>query len=316
MPFPLVTDAEIIARRGPKNALNPHEPYHCFVEREVSRFGVLEDTGVVLLTNRECPFRCLMCDLWRNTLDERVPAGAISTQIDFALARLPPVRHVKLYNSGNFFDAQAIPPEEFPEIAKRLGSMQTVIVENHPRLCNESCTQFRDLLPDSVELEIAIGLETIHPEVLERLNKRMTVDDFSRAVEFLRQRNIPTRAFVLLRPPFLAEEEAVDWALRSIEFAFSRGVRCCSVIATRAGNGIMEDLQWEDLFSPPQLSSLERVLETALSWNSGRVFADLWDAARLRSCPTCRESRRKRIEVMNQTQQIPSPVSCSCRGLE
>jgi len=28
-----------------------------------------------------------MCDLWQNTLDETVPAGAIAGQIDFALGQ-------------------------------------------------------------------------------------------------------------------------------------------------------------------------------------------------------------------------------------
>ena len=36
-------------------------------------------------------------------------------------------------------------------------------------------------------LEIAMGLETVHPEVLRRLNKRMTLDDFERATTFLLQ---------------------------------------------------------------------------------------------------------------------------------
>ena len=58
-----------------------------------------------------------MCDLWRNTLDETVPPGAIATQIRSALEQLPPVRQVKLYNAGSFFDPAAIPPAEDAGIA-------------------------------------------------------------------------------------------------------------------------------------------------------------------------------------------------------
>ncbi len=47
--------------------------------------GEIVPTATVFLTNRECPWRCLMCDLWRNTTIETVPAGAISGQIDYAL---------------------------------------------------------------------------------------------------------------------------------------------------------------------------------------------------------------------------------------
>ena len=48
-----------------------------------------------------------MCDLWRHTLDEPTPDGAIPKQIEFALERLPQASVVKLYNTGKFFDSAA-----------------------------------------------------------------------------------------------------------------------------------------------------------------------------------------------------------------
>ena len=137
---------------------------------------------------------------------------------------------------------EAIPREDHAAIAARVSGFRTVIVENHPQLCGDDCLRFRDLLPADTEFEIAIGLETIHPDVLPRLNKRMTLDDFTRAADFLRRGGIHVRAFILLRPPFLTEDEGIEWALRSIDFAILHGVRCCSIIPTRGGNGIMEQL--------------------------------------------------------------------------
>ena len=60
-----------------------------------------------------------MCDLWKNTLTETVPVGAIPAQIEYALARLPAARVIKLYNSGSFFDPRAIPVADYPAIARR-----------------------------------------------------------------------------------------------------------------------------------------------------------------------------------------------------
>src|SRR5262245_44507717 len=139
-------DARILALRGQKNVVDPSRPYSFLVEPERTREGTVEDTAVVFLTNRQCPFRCLMCDLWKNTTDQRVPDGAIAAQIEYALARLPPARHVKLYNAGNFFDAQAIPLADWPRIAELLEPFRTVIVESHPRLIGRRCLDFRDLL--------------------------------------------------------------------------------------------------------------------------------------------------------------------------
>ncbi|MCA9056229.1 MAG: radical SAM protein, partial [Planctomycetaceae bacterium] len=144
---PRFDDQAIIAARPARNLVSPWQPYHSLVEDERTADGTVEPVGTIFLTNRECPFHCLMCDLWKNTLTERVPTGAIPAQIDAALAALPPVRHVKLYNSGNFFDAQAIPPEDHAAIASRLHGMRTVIVENHPRLCGDVCGEFAARLP-------------------------------------------------------------------------------------------------------------------------------------------------------------------------
>ena len=48
-----------------------------------------------------------------------------------------------------------------------------------------------------------MGLETAHPEVLAGLNKRMTLDQFSTAANFLRRNGIDLRVFILVQPPFM-----------------------------------------------------------------------------------------------------------------
>jgi archaeosine synthase beta-subunit len=306
------SDQDILAARGPKADVDLRRPYAFFVEPEYSAAGRLEDVATIFLSNRECPFRCLMCDLWKNTTDVRVPVGAIPEQIDYALAQLPTAKHIKLYNSGNFFDPQAIPIEDYPAIAERLQQFETVIVENHPKLCTDRCVAFRDLIRG--EFEIAIGLETVHPQVLERLNKRMTVEDFAGAAAFLRKNGIHVRAFILLRPPFLTEDEGLHWAIQSLDFAFQVGVRCCTVIPTRAGNGIMEQLQRQGDFAPPRLKSLESVMAAGFATGRGRVFVDLWDIEKLFDCQPCGPRRRDRLRAMNESQKLLPPVCCQVCG--
>jgi radical SAM enzyme (TIGR01210 family) len=308
----LPSESEVVAARAPKNRVDPLVPWAALVEPERAANGQVVQVATIFLTNRECPLRCLMCDLWKNTTDQTVPAGAIPAQIDHALARLPPAQHVKLYNSGNFFDPLAIPPGDHAAIAQRLAAFAHVIVENHPRMCGRECLQFRDRLSSS--LEIALGLETVHPVVLPALHKRMSLADFDRAAEFLVANDIAIRAFILLRPPLLSEDEGIEWALRSIERAFNVGVSCCSVIPTRAGNGIMEQLERDRRFAPPTLASLESVLQTGIEMGRGRVFADLWDADRLESCSRCAPRRIERLRQMNLTQCVLPPVECDCEA--
>ncbi len=306
----LQTVAKIDLARAPKNDVSVDRSYAFFVEAEHTADGVVENVATIFLANRECPYRCLMCDLWRNTTDVSVPRGAIPRQIDYALDRLPPAQHVKLYNSGNFFDAKAIPRADFPPIARRVGSFKTVIVENHPNLCRGQCLDFRDLLP--TKLEIAMGLETVHPKVLPALGKRMTLADFERATQFLTRHEIAVRAFILLPAPFLDDDEGTAWAIRSMEFAFAAGVNCCSLIPTRADSGVMRRLSDQGLLHPARLASLEVAQEAGLQLRRGRVFVDLWDVERLASCQQCGAWRIARLRNMNLTQKVPPAISCNC----
>lgn len=306
----LINDQWIVSTRGRKNQVDQQKPYGWLVEKERTISGSIEDTGIIFLTNRECTFRCLMCDLWKNTTDEPVSAGSIPMQIRFALDKMPGVKHIKLYNSGSFFDTGAIPEGDYKEIAELLRNIETVIVECHPRLINEKCLRFRDMLVP--ELHVAMGLETMNPDVLKMLNKYMTLDDFGNSVSFLTKNGIPSRAFILLRPPLLSETEGIYWAERSIDFAFGAGTECCSVIPVRSGNGAMDELLKKGHFHPPDIHSLESVLEYGIRLNAGRVFADTWDLGQFSGCDKCLEKRTERLVSMNLSQEIVPPVECKC----
>jgi len=312
-------DHFVLTHRGAKNLVDPHRAYASVWEEELAASGELVPTAVVFLTNRECPFRCVMCDLWTNTLDEVVPRGAVAHQIRTALADLPSVRQIKLYNAGSFFDPQQIPSEDDEEIAGAVAGFERVIVEAHPAFLSgayaDRCRRFQSLV--SGRLEVAIGLETAHPEVVARLNKRMTLDGFRRAADFLHRHDIALRVFVLLSPPFMPAGEAVEWARRSIDLAAECGATACSVIPTRGGNGAMEALGGE--FVPPRLTDLESVIEYGLGHRGAgpfgpagmRVFADLWDIERFFACH-CSPARAARLAAMNREQRVPERVACLC----
>ncbi len=305
----------ILEKRPARHALDESRPYAFLVEPEAAASGgEPAQVTTIFLTNRECPWRCLMCDLWRNTLEHSVSPGSITEQIRYALENLPSAprenAHLKLYNAGSFFDPKAIPPEEYPDIARLSAAFSRTIVEAHPALVGRRCLEFRDLLTG--QLEVAMGLETAHPEILERLNKRMTLEQFRSAARFLRQHEIDLRVFILVRPPWLSEEEGVEWAKRSIDFAFDCGATVCSLIPTRAGNGALEALAESNEFTPPSLASLERALEYGLERKTGRVYADVWELEKFFRCPDCSQARADRIREMNASQQTLAKIRCPC----
>jgi uncharacterized Fe-S cluster-containing MiaB family protein len=366
--------AWIVAQRPPRVEGDPFKPHAFFTEEERAASGRIVRSAAILLTNKECPWRCLMCDLWKNTLTRAVPPGAIPRQIDHALSRLAvaqvskpavspisksaarrtspargvvepfasletcdtadlevcatsgrPVQRfprfathsllpeqIKLYNSGSFFDPAAIPLADYPAIARCVSFAQHLVVESHPRLVGEKVLAFRDLLAGS--LEVALGLETVHPEVLPKLNKKFELSHFAQSAGFLRKAQITVRAFVLVKPPFLSEAEGLEWAVKSAEFAFDCGATVVSLIPTRLGNGALERLMEAGEFAPPRLATLERAQELTLDLRGGRVFADTWNLDEFSACPACLEQRRQRLHAINLRQETLPPIACPvCR---
>ncbi len=305
-------DRWIRSHRAPKSQVDPRFPNGFFSEWERSSQGNVEKTSTVLLCNRECSFTCLMCDLWKHTTDKELAPGLIPSQIRYALARLPVAKLLKLYNSGSFFDPGAIAVEDYPEISSLAEEFDRVLVESSTSFLDENVLKFKDMI--SADLQVAIGLEIAHPQVLLSLNKQMTLDDFQRGVEFLGENDISTRAFILVRPPFLSEEEGVEWACRSIDFAFACGVDICSVIPVRSGNGGLDFLAAKGYFQEPVIHSLEQVLDYGVSFEKGNVFADLWDIERFSHCENCFEVPEGKTGKMNLRQRVQAPdIPCACK---
>jgi hypothetical protein len=177
-------------------------------------------------------------------------------------------------------------------------------------------------------LEVAMGLETVHPEALAMLNKQMTVELFLQAAQILAREKVALRVFLLVRPPSLTEMEGVEWAKRSLDVALCQArAEVVCVIPTRAGNGAMEALQATGQWQPPTLASLEEATDYGVALcqhrqhhqhhrgENQRVFADLWDVEKFYDCPHCGPLRKARLERINETGQTVPPVLCPwCNG--
>ena len=320
-------DRFVLDRRPTRRRHDPWRYQGLLIEDEPTAAGALATVATVFLTGRECPWRCVMCDLWRYTTEEDTPVGAIPAQLDQLLAGLdarpeePSPTVVKLYNAGSFFDPRAVPVSDYHAIAARLAEFDHVVVESHPALVGPRIDRFREALDQeacpqdrSIGLEVAIGLETAHADSLARLHKRMTIDDFRRASDYLKAREVALRVFLLVHPPFIPRAEREESLTSSVDLAWQCGASAVSLIPTRSGNGAMEALAEGGLFEPPTLRDLERAVEIARSRARGRVFADLWDLDRLATCPRCFFERAERLRLQNLQQSGLPPIPCDACG--
>lgn len=269
----------------------------------------------LFLRGSECRFHCTMCDLWQYTHIEPTGLGDIPAQIRQGLSDLssvtPTPAWLKLYNASSFFDSKNVPVEDLPWIARLVSVMQRVIVENHPRLTDRAPLAAFSEQIQPARLELAMGLETVHEQVLQQLNKQMTVADFRAAVGKCHTENVSVRAFVLLQTPWLDQSSALHWCQATVDAARDMGVQHVSVIPMRGGNGTIERLAQAGQFTAPTAAMLEEILARNLSCSDSLVTVDLWDWDKLRGkCAECSEPRRLRLLEMNLKRRAQPAIRC------
>jgi radical SAM enzyme (TIGR01210 family) len=305
-------DRRIRDLRPPKLHADPYVAHGALIEEERRPDSTLERALTVFLTGAECPFTCSFCDLWRFTLDGPSPPGALTTQVTKILATLdtPLPDRLKLYNASNFFDTRAVPPEDAVAIATLGRTFAAVTVESHARTIGPATLEFaRQVAP--ARLEVAAGLETIHPVAAAQLNKRLDLSQFDSAARFLLENDIELRVFVLLGAPHVPADESIEWTVRTVEYAVERGASIVSIIPVRGGNGELERLQTIGLFTPPTLSQLETALDRCLAFPKAVVTADLWDVERLSRCERCTPARVERLRRVNVTSRAEPRIACT-----
>lgn len=304
-------DRRIRALRPSKPFVDPFTPHGTLLEDERRPDGSVERTLTVFLAGAECSFTCSFCDLWQWTIDGPTPVGAIPAQLESVLAPLDALApdRVKLYNASNFFDRRAVPPGDLPRIAALVSPFSAVTVESHASTIGPGTLDFARQIAG--RLEVAMGLETIHPAAAKALNKRLDLERFDQAARCLADSGIDVRVFVLLGAAHVPPDESVDWTVRTVAYAGERGARMVSIIPVRGGNGELERLQALGDFTPPRLRQLELALDACISVSSCVVTADLWDIERLSGCTECRHGRIARLKQINLTGRAPAPVDCA-----
>ena len=315
---PATTDQRIRALRPPKPYVDPYSAHGSVIEEERRPDGTIERALTVFLSGAECPFTCSFCDLWRYTIDGPTPNGALPSQLEAVIAtlRAPLPDRVKLYNASNFFDRRAVPAADVPTIARLVRGFRGVTVESHANTIGTAAIDFARQLTTNARLEIAMGLETIHPVAAARINKRLDLARFDRAARFLADNQIDLRVFVLLGVPDIPAAETVEWTVRSVAHAAERGAAVVSIIPVRGGNGEMERRQLAGEFTPPTFAQLEESLDRCLTMDVGRtvVTADLWDAERISACAHCRSARIERLRRLNVSGRVEPRVACPLCG--
>src|SRR3989475_2049936 len=145
---------------------------------------------------------------------EDAPADILH-QLDAVLRKQESQPMVKVYTSGNFFDDHEVSPEVREAILKGLGERcDKVIVETLSHMLRAE--QVEQAMHHVDELEIALGLESTNDRVLRfAVNKMWGLKEHAHATQLAHAAGATVKTYLLIKPPFLTEQEAIEDAVRS-----------------------------------------------------------------------------------------------------
>ena len=240
----------------------------------------------------------------------------ITKQFDVAVKEIGNVPFLKLYTSGSFLDECEVPGEAVEHILKHCSDAGVrLLFESRPEYVTPA--RLGNLLTINENLEIAIGLESSNDRILRySINKGFTVADYQRAAELLNEKGIDLRSYVLLKPPFLSEAEAVKDSKSTIEYA-SKFSTTVSLNPVNVQKGTLVEKLWRNwAYRPPWLWSVLEVLKAA-DTNGKKLVCDPTGGGKERgahNCGRCDEVILDSIRTYSLSQnksRLGSP-NCDC----
>jgi hypothetical protein len=228
--------------------------------------GRILDTLTVIFRSGGCSWnRCRMCgyrherypDLARDELAERLIRQVRWVKENF---RDEDYQVLKVFTSGSFFDPDEVPPAARRTVAEAFRG-KVVIAETRPEYVDaEVLREFREGIDTGAwarPLSVAVGLETTNDFIRERsIDKGFTYADFLRAAAAARTAGVGTKAYLLMKPPFLTERDMV----RSIRDVSSVADSISMNLCTVQGRTEVERLWKQHAYRPPYLWSVLDVL--------------------------------------------------------
>ncbi|MCI4347664.1 MAG: TIGR01210 family radical SAM protein, partial [Thermoplasmata archaeon] len=165
------------------------------------------------------------------------------------------------------------------------------------------------------------GLESAQPEILQRfVNKGSPPSEYFAAAERLRSYRVRAKAYLLLKPPYLTEREAIEDVVTSVRQAGPR-FDALSINPVHIQNGtVVEWLYRRGRYRPPWLWSLAEVMRRASADRGASRLVTFPTAGGLargpHNCGSCDASVLAALEEASLSQRFEGldGLRCDCRA--
>ncbi|WP_424017750.1 archaeosine biosynthesis radical SAM protein RaSEA [Halorientalis pallida] len=305
---------------------DPREPTRVWIDEDNTPDGVYQSLTIILNTGG-CRWAraggCTMCGY----VAESVEGGSVAhedlmAQIDVCLEHEAdnaddPSGLIKIYTSGSFLDEREVPAETRRAIAETFSDRDRIVVESLPDFVDRG--KIEDFTDQGLETDIAVGLETATDRVRrDCVNKYFEFSEFERAAADAREAGAGIKAYLLMKPPFLSEPDALEDMKRSVrKCAAVEGCHTVSMNPTNVQRHTMvEDLYHEGGYRPPWLWSVAEVLESTADEDVIVVSDPVGHGSDrgAHNCGECDDRVQKAIKDfdLRQDPSVFEQVSCAC----
>ncbi len=271
---------------------------------------------VAIFRTSGCAWRkCTMCNYASESYHGKINDNVIYSQLEEALSCYDGEEIVKLYTSGSFLDEREIPRSARRKIIESFEDAEKIVIESRPEFITEE--NLADILDFSDVVEVAIGLETVSDDVrLRAINKGFTLKDFEKSTAILKEHGFGIRTYILLKPPFLYEKEAIEDAIKSVKYAkeFSDVVSINPMNVQK--NTLVEKMFKDGEYDPPWFWSLIEVIKRT----DGVVISKPSGGGSIRgihNCGKCDSQIMNILKDYNNTlrRNLFDKIYCECREL-
>ena len=325
---------EIRSRK--ERTYDPHEPTRVWLDEDNTPDGVKRSLTIILNTGG-CRWAraggCTMCGYVAESVEGgRVSHEALLDQIDVCLEheaehgeRDEPAPLIKIYTSGSFLDEREVSGETRRAIAETFADRERIVVESLPDFVDRG--KLADFTTYGLDTDVAIGLETATDRVRrDCVNKYFEFADFeaacaeaaAAATATEREIEVGVKAYLLMKPPFLTEPEAVEDMCSSIERCAA--VDGCHTVSMNPCNvqryTMVDELYFRDGYRPSWLWSVAHVLRETADADAIVVSDPVGHGSDRgpHNCKECDDLVQKAIKDFNlrQDPSVFEQVSCAC----
>jgi len=305
---------------------DPREPTRVWIDEDNTPDGVYQSLTIILNTGG-CRWAraggCTMCGYVAESVEGgSVSHDALMEQIQYCLDHEAEEAEaesglIKIYTSGSFLDEREVPAETRQAIAETFADRDRIVVESLPDFVDRE--KVREFTEQGLETDVAVGLETATDRVRhDCVNKYFDFADFEEACVEARAGDAGVKAYLLMKPPFLSEKEALEDMKSSVRRCGA--VEGCHTVSMNPCNvqryTMVDELFYEGGYRPPWLWSVAEVLQSTTDVDAIVVSDPVGHGSDRGShnCGECDDRVQRAIKDfdLRQDPSVFEQVECEC----